>query len=163
MWMLSFVPNEILEMVVNGILVVGAVSTFLTLFVINRILRWVPGLASIYPFLQLLSVVILGAGIFFKGSYATEASWRNKVKEAEERAKIAEQQARDLNDELARVAASKIKYIKGRTEYITQYIDREVTKWDTKFMPGGICEIPKEFIEAHNKGATKPPKVEDKK
>ena len=131
MWMLSFVPSEILEMVVNGILVVGAVSTFLTLFVINRILRWVPGLASIYPFLQFLSVVILGAGIFFKGSYATEASWRNKVKEAEERAKIAEQQARDLNDELARVAASKIKYIKGRTEYITQYIDREVTKWDT--------------------------------
>lgn len=163
MWMLSFVPTEFLEMVVNGILLVGAISTFLTLFVINRILRWVPGLTSIYPFLQLLSVLILGAGIFFKGSYATEASWRNKVKEAEERAKIAEQKAHDLNDELARVAASKIKYIKGRTEYITQYIDREVTKWDTKFMPGGICEIPKEFIEAHNKGATKPPKVEDKK
>lgn len=156
MWMLSFVPDAILEMVVNGVLIVGAISTFLTLFVINRILRWFPALAGLYPFLQLLSVAILGAGIFFKGSYATEASWRNKVKEAEERARVAEQQARDTNEELARVAAGKIKYIQGRTEYITQYIDREVTKWDTKFLPGGVCEIPKEFIEAHNKGAAKP-------
>lgn len=156
MWMLSFVPDAILEMVVNGVLIVGAVSTFLTLFVINRILRWFPALAGVYPFLQLLSVAILGAGIFFKGSYATEASWRNKVKEAEERARIAEQQARDTNEELARVAAGKIKYIQGRTEYITQYINNEVTKWDTKFLPGGVCEIPKEFIEAHNRGAAKP-------
>lgn len=154
--MLSFVPDNILEMVVNGVLILGAVSTFLTLFVINRILRWIPGLASVYPFLQLLSVVILGAGIFFKGSYATEASWREKLKESQERAAKAEQEARDTNEELARVAAGKIKYIKGRTEYINQYIDREVTKWDTKFLPGGVCEIPQEFIEAHNKGATKP-------
>lgn len=163
MWMLSFIPDNVLEMVVNGILIAGAISTFLTLFVINRILRWIPGLAAVYPFLQLLSVVILGAGIFFKGSYATEASWRDKLKAAQERAEKAEQEARDTNEELARVAASKIKYIRGRTEYITEYIDREVTKWDTKFLPGGVCEIPKEFIEAHNKGATKPPKVEAKK
>lgn len=163
MWMLSFVPDNILEMVVNGVLILGAVSTFLTLFVINRILRWIPGLASVYPFLQLLSVVILGAGIFFKGSYATEASWREKLKEAQERAAKAEQEARDTNEELAKVAAGKIKYIRGRTEYINQYIDREVTKWDTKFLPGGVCEIPKEFIDAHNQAATKPPKTEVKK
>lgn len=154
--MLSFVPDSVLEMVVNVILVVGVISTFLTLFVINRILRWIPALAAIYPFLQLISVLILGAGIFFKGSYATEASWRDKVKEAQERAAQAEQEARNANEELAKVAAGKIKYIKGRTEYITEYIDREITKWDTKFLPGGVCEIPKEFIEAHNKGAARP-------
>ncbi len=85
MWMLSFVPDNLLEIIVNTLLLVGVVSTFLTLFVINRILRWIPTLAPFYPFLQALSVIILAAGIFFKGSYATEAAWRNKVREAEGR------------------------------------------------------------------------------
>jgi len=156
MWMLSFVPDSLLEMVVNGLLVLGAVLSFLAFFVINRILRWWPGLSPYYNLFQIISFAILLGAVFFKGSYSTEASWRDKVKEAQERAAKAEQEARDTNEELARVAAGKIKYIKGRTEYINQYIDREVTKWDTKFLPGGICEIPKEFIEAHNKGATKP-------
>jgi hypothetical protein len=37
-------------------------------------------------------------------------------------------------------------------------VDREVVKYDTKFMPGGICEIPREFIKSHNDAAEVPKK-----
>ena len=158
MWMLSFVPDELLQYIVNGILIAGAVSTVLTLFVINRILRWFPALAPFYPVLQALSVILLAGGLFFKGSYATEMAWREKVKEAEEKVALAEQKAREANAELEKRGEVKVKYIKGRTEYIKQYIDREVVKYDTKFMPGGECEIPKEFIKAHNDAAEAPKK-----
>jgi len=158
MWMLAFVPDSLLEMVVNGVLILGAVSTFLTLFVINRILRWFPSLAPFYPFIQALSVAILAGGLFFKGGYSTEAEWRLKVKEAEERVAQAEQKAREANEELEKKGDAKITYLRGRTEYIKQYIDKEVVKYDTKFMPGGACEIPAEFIKAHNDAAEAPKK-----
>ena len=158
MWMLSFVPDNLLEIIVNTLLLVGVVSTFLTLFVINRILRWIPTLAPFYPFLQALSVIILAAGIFFKGSYATEASWREKVKEAEAKVAAAEQKAKEANVELEGKVVEKIKYVRGRTEYITQYVDREVVKYDVKFAPGGECEIPKEFVKSLNLAAERPAK-----
>jgi homoserine trans-succinylase len=84
--------------------------------------------------------------------------WRERVAEVETRLKVAEQQSAEANDSLAKKAEEKIKYIRGKTEYINQYIDREVIKYDTKFMPGGICEIPQEFIKAHNDAAEKPKK-----
>lgn len=158
MWMLSFVPDNILEMVVNGILVSGIVLSFLAFFVINRILRWWPGLSAFYHIFQIVSLAILLAGVFFKGSYSTEASWRAKVAEAQAKAAEAERLAQEANAALEAEKAKKVQYIRGRTEYITQYIDKEVTKYDTKFMPGGVCEIPKEFIKAHNDAAEAPKK-----
>ena len=43
----------------------------------------------------------------------------------------------------------------GKQIIVKQYIDREIVKYDTKFAPGGQCEIPKEFIDAHNQSAEK--------
>jgi hypothetical protein len=50
----------------------------------------------------------------------------------------------------------KTEYITRRGQDIIQYVDKEVVKYDTKFLPGGICEIPKEFIKAHNDAAEMP-------
>ena len=52
---------------------------------------------------------------------------------------------------------TKTQIIKTRGEDIVKYVDREVVKYDTKFAPGGECEIPKEFIKALN-DAAEPPK-----
>ena len=158
MWMLAFVPDSFLEMVVNGILIGGAILSFLAFFVINRILRWWPGLSAFYHIFQIVSLAILIAGVFFKGSFSTEAAWRARVAEAQAKAAKAEELAREANAALEAEKAKKVQYIRGRTEYINQYIDREIVKYDTKFAPGGICEIPKEFIEAHNKAAEAPKK-----
>ena len=69
MWMLNFIPDAFLEMVVNGILITGAILTFLSYFVINRILRWIPGLSPYLTVIQIISAALLLAGTYFKGSY----------------------------------------------------------------------------------------------
>ena len=107
------------------------------------------------PF-KILSLVLLAAGVYLRGGYGVEMAWRERVHEMELQISAYEELQNDLNKKIVELEKSKIKYIQGRTEYIYQYIDREVTKWDTKFLPGGACEIPREFIEAHNKGAAKP-------
>jgi len=87
MWMLSFVPDSWLLMAVNGTLIAGVVLTFLSFFVINKILRWFPPLAGWLNLLQTISIAVLLAGVYFKGSYQTEAEWRSKVAEVETKLK----------------------------------------------------------------------------
>jgi hypothetical protein len=117
-----------------------------------------PALAPWHLLLQIISIVLLIGGVYFKGGYDTEDSWRAKVKEAEEKVAEAEQKAKDANIELEKKGGEKIKYIRGRTEYITQYVDREVIKYDVKFAPGGECELPKEFVKSLNLAAERPAK-----
>jgi hypothetical protein len=82
-----------------------------------------------------------------------EAEWRERVAEVEAQLAVAEQKSVDANTKIDTAAKEKIRVIRGQTQIVRQYIDREVIKYDTKFLPGGQCEIPQEFIQAHNKSA----------
>jgi hypothetical protein len=156
MWILHFLPDGFLEVVINGILLVGCLSTILTLFVINRLLCWFPVVANYYRVLQAVSVAVFLVGVYLKGGYSTEMHWREQVAELQKKVVEAQVQSVAANKLIVEENKTKVKYIKGRTEYITQYIDKEIIKYDTKFLPGGICEIPQEFIKAHNAAAEVP-------
>ena len=145
--MLSFVPDAFLEHVVNAILIVGAVATFLSYFVINRVLRWFPPLAPYLTFVQLVSAALLLAGVYFKGSYQTEAEWRAKVAEVEAKVAKAEAESRQANDKLAKKVADRVRVIRERGLVVKQYIDREVVKYDES------CKIPDAVVKAHNAAA----------
>jgi len=72
-WLFSWVPDSVLLYVVHTILIVGAVSSFVSFFLLHRILRWFPALAPYHLLIQIVSAVLLVAGIYFKGGYDTEA------------------------------------------------------------------------------------------
>ena len=152
MWM-SFVPDSFLLYVINTILLVGAVGSFLTFFALNRILRWFPAIAPYYLILQVVSAVLLVAGIYFKGGYSVEMSWRDKVKEAEAKVAVAEEQSKDLNkkleDERKKKQQVKIEYYNTVKTQI-----KEVEK-----IINGKCEIDPQVNELLNKAATNPGKA----
>jgi hypothetical protein len=156
MWMLQFIPDSFLLLVVNGILITGAVLTFLSFFIINKVLRWFPPLAGWLNVLQIVSIALLLAGVYFKGSYQTEAEWRAKVAEVETKLKSAEEISKKENVKIVTKVVTKTQIVRTRGENIIKYVDREIVKYDTKFSPGGVCEIPKEFIKAHNDAAEAP-------
>ena len=156
MWMLQFIPDSFLLLVVNGILITGAVLTFLSFFIINKVLRWFPPLAGWLNILQIVSIALLLAGVYFKGSYQTEAEWRTKVAEVETKLKSAEEISKKENVKIVTKVVTKTQIVRTRGENIIKYVDREIVKYDTKFLPGGVCEIPKEFIKAHNDAAEAP-------
>ena len=82
-----------------------------------------------------------------------EAEWRERVAEVEAKLAVAEQKSAATNQKIDTAAQEKIRVIRGQTQIVRQYIDREVVRYDTKFLPGGQCEIPQEFIQAHNTSA----------
>jgi len=148
MWILHFLPDAVILWFCNILLLVGVVLTAAGLFAHRIPLVWQYQL----PF-KILGIALLVLGVYFRGGYAVEAEWRERVAEVEARLAVAEQKSAEANIKIDTTAREKIRIIRGQTQIVRQYIDREVVKYDTKFLPGGQCEIPQEFVRAHNQSA----------
>ena len=147
MWLLHFLPDSLLHWIVNTVLIAGIVGSFLFFVVLNRFLRFIPALAPYYTLGQIVSAVLLVAGVYFCGGMAAEDAWRDRVREMEQKVAAAEVAAKQANDKLAAKSEERVKIIRQRGELVRQYIDREVVKYDSQ------CVIPQEFVRAHNDAA----------
>jgi hypothetical protein len=147
MWMLSFVPDSFLLYIVNAILIAGAIGTFLTFFILHRVVRWLPAIAPYHLILQIISIVLLVAGVYLKGGYGVEMEWREKLRVAEERARAAEEQAKVVNEKVITVYKDKIKVVTD-TKFVIQEKIKEVEKIIDK-----ECKVAPEAVDIHNAAA----------
>jgi hypothetical protein len=148
------------------VLIVGVVSFILAFFVLHKILNKIPGLSKYVTVIQIVSAVLLIAGIYFKGGYTTEMMWRDRVKELESKVAIAEAESKKENVVVEEKIVKQKEFIKGKTEYITRYIDKIETKEIIKEVQGPervrveevikyieSCPVPKELVNIHNDAA----------
>ena len=152
MWVLHFLPDSFIQFVVHAILLTGVVGCAISFFA----LKYIPFAAGYKQIAQIVSAILLVSGIYFEGGYSTEMQWRERVREMEAKVAKAESESKAANVALEKKSAEKVKVIRGKEILVKQYIDREIVKYDTKFAPGGICEIPRPFIDAHNQSAELP-------
>jgi hypothetical protein len=150
MWILHFLPDSYLQSIIQFILVSGVILCLVS-FLGKAILKYAfPPLAKYISLLQFLSIFLIVLGVFFEGSYATEMSWRARVEEMEKKVAEAEEKSKKLNTVVDTKVVTKTKVIREKGQLVRQYIDREVTKYDSQ------CVIPKEFVKAHNDSAEAP-------
>ena len=154
MWLLHFLPDSFLQFVVHAVLIAGLLGTAIFYFLLGKIS--IPFIGQYIRIGKIVSIILLVSGLYFEGGYSNEMQWRERVREMEAKVAKAEEQSNNLNDQLDELAKKKNQVIKGRTEYITRYIESNVGKHDNKFSKEGVCAIPQEFVEAHNKAAKKP-------
>ena len=147
MWMLSFVPDSLLIWIVNTILIIGAIGSFLSFFVLHKILNKIPALAPYYLLIQVVSAVLLVAGIYFKGGYDVEAGWRDKIRVAQEKAALAEQQAKEANVKLNAEIKNKQRVVKENTIVYRDRIREVAVIMDKE------CKVAPEAIDIHNAAA----------
>ena len=144
MWILSFLPDWIFHAIVIAGLLAVIVGTFL---------KSIPIINKYALLLKIVGYFVLALGIFLEGGIHTERIWQARVKEVEAKLAIAEQQSKEENVKIVNKIVTKTQIIRTRGNDIVKYVDREIVKYDTKFAPGGQCEIPKEFIKAINDAA----------
>jgi hypothetical protein len=149
MWILSITP----DWVFHSILLAGVVGLFLAF-----ILSFLPFIKRYKLIIQVVSLLLLTSGVFMEGAMLNEQTWKLRVAQVNEQIKEAEVQSAKENTKIVEKIVVKREYIKTRGKDIVKYIDREIVKYDAKFAPGGACEIPKEFIKAHNDAAQEPTK-----
>ena len=105
---------------------------------------------------QVLGIALLVLGVYWRGGYAVEQEWRERVAEVEARVAAAEAKSAEENVKIVTKVVTKTQVIRTRGADIVKYVDREIVRYDEKFARGGICEIPQEFIKAHNSAAEAP-------
>ena len=150
MWILQWLPNWIFYAVLLAG-VFGLASSYLI-----RFLTFLPFLYIYKTPIQLGSIVAIVVGTFMAGAIHDNEKWEARVKEMEEKVAAAEAQSKEENIKIVEKVVTKVQVVKTRGQDIVKYVDREIVKYDTKFAPGGECEIPKEFIKAHNDAAEAP-------
>ena len=144
MWILEWLPNWIFYAVFFAGLM-GLVAT--------HFLKFIPFLSTYLIPIQVVSIIALCFGTYMAGAISDNESWLAKVKDVE--AKVAEVQVQSAKENIKIVekVVKKLEIVRVQGNEVIKYVDREVVKYDTKFAPGGICELPKEFFIAHNNAA----------
>ena len=147
MWILSWLPNWIFY----GIFFAGLLGLLAT-----YIMKFIPFVYVYRTPIQAISILAIAIGTYMSGAISNEESWQAKVKEMEAKVAAAEIESQKENVKIVEKIVKKTEYITRKGQDIIQYVDREVVKYDNKFMPGGQCELPKEFIKALNDAAEAP-------
>jgi len=147
-WMLSLIPDAVLNWAYWAIIIAG-----LTGVLAGWVGKWIPFYGNYVKVLQPVGIVLLVLGVWLRGGYDTEMAWRDKVAKLEEQVKAAEQKSQETNTVIQEKVVEKTKVIKGKTEYITQYLDREVIKNQEIVKYIEQCPVPKEIIDIHNQAA----------
>jgi hypothetical protein len=147
MWMLSFVPDSILQFVVYCMLAGG-----LGLYLAGLLATFIPPLRAYREAIRIAGTVLAVAGVYFFGAYSTEMAWRERVRELEEKVKVAEEKSQQVNTVIKEKIIYKTKVVEKKT---VEYVDRikEIAKEvDAK------CEVDPRIVEELNKASENPTK-----
>ena len=147
MWILQWLPNWIFYLIfLTGLL--GLLATY--------IMKFIPFVQLYRTPIQAISIIAIVLGTYMAGAISNEEAWQAKVTEMEAKVAAAEAQSAKENVKIVEKIVKKTEIVRIQGQQVTQYIDREVVKYDEKFRPGGQCELPNEFIKAMNDAAEQP-------
>lgn len=150
-WMLSLLPDSIFIWITYGLMGLG-----LALYIISKLVTWIPLISQYKLPAELIGVVVLVIGSFLFGGYGVEMSWRAKVAELQEQIKVAEAKSQEVKVQIQEKIVYKTKVVKEKE---TVYVDKiiEIAKEvDAK------CEVDPRIVEQINKAAEDPFKEEKK-
>jgi hypothetical protein len=147
MWILNWLPNWIFYAIFFAGLL-GLLATY--------VMKFIPFVYVYRTPIQAISILAIVIGTYMSGAISNEEAWQAKVKEMEAKVAVAEVKSAKENIKIVEKVVTKTEYITRRGQDIIQYVDKEVVKYDTKFAPSGVCELPNEFIKAINNAAETP-------
>ena len=144
MWLLSFLPDWWFY----ALLALGLAGIF-----VSYLMSFIPFVSTYRNLIQAVSIVAIVIGTYMSGAISNEDKWQMKIKDLELKLAKAETQSAEENIKIVEKIIIKKQIVKEKGEEVIKYIDREVVKYDTKFIQGGDCELPNEFFEALNAAA----------
>ena len=142
--MLQFLPDAVILWFCNILLLLGIGLTVLGFFV-----HKIPFLYQYQLPFKIAGVVLLAAGVYFRGGYAVEMTWRERVADLEKQLEVAAAKSAEVNTVIKDRVVFRDKIIKEQGKTLTEYVDREVVK----HIPQQCDRLPAELIEVHNRAA----------
>jgi len=143
MWILQFLPDSFILYVVYSAIALGAVG-----LLASYIIKVIPFL-NIYRIpIQILSILLLTAGVYWYGGYSTEMWCRGETARLQEEIRKSEERAPVITKEVVTKYKDKILIVKRGVEVVKKEIEikREIINEGCKLNPTAV--------EMYNKGVT---------
>ncbi len=168
MWILHLLPESYILLATYCLMGLGSAGLLVSWFI-----TFVPFLNMYRVFIQIASILLLAAGIYWYGGYSNEIAWRERVAEMQAKVAEAEKKSQEVNEKVETRVVEKTKVIreKGRIqiEYINRLVEgktveivkdmsaeeRAVFEAKQKELQDAIknCPVPRIIVEEQNKAA----------
>lgn len=140
LWLLQWLPDSVLYIIIHAAIVVGIVGLLIASFL--KLIAFV----NIYRiWIQAICVILLTGGIYWKGAWEIEMNWRRRVEELEAKVAAAEERAKQINTEIVTQVVTRVEKqvvyrdkIRKEIQVQKEYIDRD-------------CKLNPTAVELYNK------------
>jgi hypothetical protein len=149
MFILHFLPDFLINIIVNLILVIGLAGVGVST-AFKYAIKYYPPIIPYRTLIQVASVTILTIGVYLKGGINTEIEWRERVRQVEAQVKQAEEESKQTNQRLEEVKKEKSKIV-TQTKVVIQ--EKIVEK--AKIIDAG-CTVSPDAINVINQAAKNP-------
>ena len=145
MWVLHFLPDSFILYVVYCAMAVGATG-----IIASYVIKLIPFLNIYRTPIQLLSIALFCAGVYWYGGYSTEMEWRAEAKKLQDKITEEENKSPVITKEIVYKTKEKILVVKRGVEVVKKEIEikREIINEGCKLNPTAV--------EMYNKGVTGP-------
>lgn len=123
-------------------LVLGLVGTLSSFFI-----KYIPFLFPYATPIKITGIVLLVLGVWFRGGYDIEMSWRAKASALQEQVAVSEQQSKEANEKLDEALQQKVKVVKEIQVVVKEKIIKQAAKMDSQ------CVIVPEVVSILNEAA----------
>jgi hypothetical protein len=168
MWLLHLLPDSLILFFTYCLIGAGVLGLLASWFI-----TFIPFLNIYRKWIQIASILLLVAGIYWYGGYSNEMLWRARVAEMEAKVAAAEAKSKETNKEIETKIVERTKVVreKGKTqiEYINRLVEgktveivkdmsaeeRAAFEARQKELLDAIknCPVPKIIVEEQNKAA----------
>jgi hypothetical protein len=138
--MLSLIPDMLFVWIYYIMLALG-----LGLYVVSKLVKWIPMLGQYKLPAELVGVVLLVVGSYFYGGYGVQQAWQARVAELEAKVKIAEEKSQQVNKVIETKVVERIKVVKENV-----YVNREIIKEVAGKQLDASCSLPKSTVSLHD-------------
>jgi hypothetical protein len=142
MWILHFLPDSLIQLVVIATMCTGA-----GLYILGLFINFVPPALPYREPIRIVGSALLIAGIYFYGGYSAEMQWRGRVAELQAKVAVAEAQSKEANDAITTKVVEKIKVVHDIKVITKEVIHSIASQIDAE------CRITPEVITILNASA----------
>ena len=144
-WMLNLLPDSWIEFITYAIVAIG-----ITLYILSKLVSWIPLIKNYKLPLELIGLVLYGAGAYYAGGYGVEKIWKERVAQVEAQVKELEGRQAEVVTKIETKVVTKIK----KVEVIKEVIKTEIIEKEK--LINANCDVSPDAIEMFNKSVTNP-------
>ena len=142
MWILNFIPDAIITLLIHAMFWLS-----LCAFIGSFFLRFIPTLGAHAIIIRTISTVFLAISLYLEGGLSSDAAWEAKIADLQKKLEVAEEISKETNTEIQIKYKDRIKVVK-EFQVITEEKIKEVEK-----IVDVACVITPEAISILNESA----------